>query len=236
MKNKVFLIGILAILFSMTVVTAPAAAQEIEADWQRKEFSLEPMSPFYWEGTLLQTSDGIEFWELYFELDMMMMPMPGVADDVEPWVLMTVMWDNETKKGDVPFWKHVSPHLQFTGWTGFIEYNNENTNINADGAYHLKVSGKGIGKYKVDGVWRHLHIIGSFEADLIPYNPRVPLEYGETAGAIERATLIYLDQDAPVGGEVAPVSSLALLAPWIVIAIAAMTIGFAITRRKLFLH
>ena len=40
----------------------------------------------------------------------------------------------------------------------------------------------------------------------------------------------------PVGGEVAPVSVLSLMAPWIALATAAITIGFTITRRKLFLH
>lgn len=50
-----------------------------------------------------------------------------------------------------------------------------------------------------------------------------------------RAVVTELPPPQPVGGEIAPVSSLALQAPWISLAVIAITIGFAITRRKLFL-
>lgn len=40
----------------------------------------------------------------------------------------------------------------------------------------------------------------------------------------------------PVGGEILSVNSLALLAPWIALTVAALAIGFALLRRKLFLH
>lgn len=42
----------------------------------------------------------------------------------------------------------------------------------------------------------------------------------------------YKEGKLPVGGEVVPVNKLALLAPWIVIAIAVITIGFTISKKN----
>ncbi len=40
----------------------------------------------------------------------------------------------------------------------------------------------------------------------------------------------------PVGGEIAPLSTLIILAPWIALAAVALTIGYTLTRRKSILH
>jgi hypothetical protein len=56
-----------------------------------------------------------------------------------------------------------------------------------------------------------------------------------TIGNINYWTQVKITLPA-VGGEIISINSLALLAPWIALTVAALAIGFALLRRRLFLH
>jgi len=222
--KKVFLMGIAAILLSLIVVTAPVAAQDSEG-WYWKEWAPKQTFIHYWNGTLLFPAEsGIQFWELYSELMVMMPAMSSMTDGDVEWVKMTIVWDPSAQKGEIIKFEHHGMNLRFTGWEGTIEFNP---------VYHFQVSGQGLGIYRSNGTWYNLVIRGSFEGVYYPDADESIFDSGNST-ATERATLQY--RIASVGGEVIPVNSLALLAPWMVIATAATTIGFAIARRKLFLH
>lgn len=61
---------------------------------------------------------------------------------------------------------------------------------------------------------------------------------GDAPGINLNGEAYYLIKIISVGGEgeIASLKSLTLIAPWIVLVISALAVGFAITRRKLFLH
>lgn len=227
MKNKVFLIGISAILLSLIAVTVPVSARA------RLEWAPEGTFTHYWTGTLLRTESGIEFWELYSKIRMMVPKTSGISgvddnaeyDDNVEWVKMTIAWDPLGQKGQVTGFDHYGMNLRFRGLTGTFE-------CNAD--YHFEVSGRGVGFYRSNGTWYPLLIWAIFKGVFYPQRIEMPLESGRSE-ATERATLEY-GYDVVVGGEIAPVNNLALLAPWVVIATAAVAIGFVVSKRKAFLR
>jgi len=212
----------LALVFLMLL--APSfglvAAQE-SGGWHWMNWA--PTNMFYadWYGTLLRTEGGIQFWELYLEPTGMMGTGMMVG---EKWVEMTLMWDPSAQTGQIIKFTHNGMNLLFTRWGGTIWFNP---------VYHFWFGGHGVGTYNSSGTLYPCDIWGGFEGVYTPDDPINPFVSG-TSEFTERATLRYGIQ--PVGGEVVPVDKLALLAPWIVIAIAATTIGFTISKRKLYLH
>ena len=246
MKNKVFLIEIAVLLLSGVAVTVPVAAEE-SPGWHIMDYA--PIDPdgkpqifdAEWTGRLLRTENGIQFWELLGEQGKPMTggsmtggSMTGGMVMSDTWVRMIIMWDPATHMGDVSEFIHNSSHLQFAGWRGTI--------VNSSlFVYNFHVSGFGEGLFKPQSpaIWCDLLIWGnSFEGVYTPFDSGNPFVSG-TSAATESATLKYFVPaygSYAVGGEVVPVNGLALLAPWFVTTIAAITIGFAITKRKLFLH
>ncbi len=219
--RKIALVGIVAILLSLIVLTGPVAAQDSDG-WYRKEWAPKQYFIHDWTGTLLfPTDDGLQFWELYTEMRMMMPGMPGMGDGEDfEWVKMTIVWDPLAQKGEIVKFEHHGMNLRFTGWEGIIWFNP---------VYHFQVSGQGMGFYRTNGTWYNLIIRGAFEGEYYPLVMEDPFKSG-ISNATERAILLY--RFPSVGGEIIPMNSLTLLAPWILIATAATTIGFAISRRK----
>jgi hypothetical protein len=202
LKSKVFLVGIAAILLSLITVTVPVAAEESPV-WYYKDYAPKRTFIHYWNGTLLRTAGGKQFWELYSEL-MMMMPGGSMMGDGVEWVKMTIMWDPLAQNGHIIRFDHHGNNLQFTGWEGTIWFNP---------VYHFNVSGVGSGWYRVNGTWYSLVIPrGSFAGEYYPDNDASPFVSGNSS-ATERALLTYGLQ--PVGGYLASVDVLAVLAPYL---------------------
>jgi hypothetical protein len=202
LKNRVFLIGIAAILLSLITVTVPVAAEESPV-WYYKDYAPKRTFIHYWNGTLLRTAGGKQFWELYSEL-MMMMPGGSMMGGGVEWVKMTIMWDPLAQNGLIYKFDHHGDNLTFSGWEGPIWFNP---------VYHFNVSGVGYGWYRVNGTLYNLVIPhGSFAGDYYPDNGASPFVSGNSS-ATERALLKYGLQ--PVGGYLASVDVLAVLAPYL---------------------
>jgi hypothetical protein len=179
LKNKVFLIGIAAILLSLIAVAIPVAAQESPI-WYWKDYAPTRTFTHYWNGTLLRTESGIQFWELYSELKMM--PGGSMTGGGVEWVKMTIEWNPLAQNVKVSALDHHGEYLTFTGWEGFIMVNS---------AYHFNVSGVGHGWYRSNGTLYFLAaIIGWFAGDYHPDNIARPWVSGNSS-ATERATLKY---------------------------------------------
>jgi hypothetical protein len=143
------------------------------------------------------------------------------------WVEMTIMWDTVARNGQVIALEHFGMNLHFTGWGGTIWYTP---------GYHFWFGGHGVGTINSSGTLYPCDIRGWFEGDYYPDNPTTPFVQGYCGYSLftEHAILTY--GTPPVGGEVVPVDKLALLAPGIVIAVAAITIGLTISKIKPYLH
>lgn len=201
MRNRVFLVGVAAILLSLIAVAVPVAAQD-SLGWYSMDYAPTRTFTHYWNGTLLRTEGArIQFWELYSEL--MMMPGGGMMGGGVEWVKMTIEWDLLAQNGHVSAFDHHGYNLQFTGWEGTIMVN---------AAYHFNVSGVGYGSYRVNGTWYNLVINGSFGGEYYPDNDANPFVSGNSS-ATERATLKYRLQ--PVGGYLESVDTPAVLAPYL---------------------
>jgi hypothetical protein len=176
-----------------------------------------------WYGTLLKTEGSIQFWQL----ELVPTKMMGAGMIMDKWVEMTIMWDTLAQNGQVIALEHFGMNLHFTGWGGTIWYTP---------GYHFWIGGLGVGTYNSSGTLYPCTISGMFEGNYTPLNPTTPFVEGYCGYSefTERALLTYGTQ--PVGGEVVPVDKLALLAPWMVVAVAAITIGFTISKRRLYLH
>ena len=223
MKNRVFLTGIAAILLSLIAVSAPVArGLEVPPGWYQMDYAPKRAFIHYWNGTLLETEGGIQSWELYSEL-MMMMGGSMMGGGVE-WVKMTIMWNPLTQNGQITKFEHHGENLAFTGWTGIIWFNP---------VYHFNVSGVGSGSYRENGTLYDLIITGSFAGDYYPDNDTSPFVSGNSS-ATELATLYYGNLAAVGGYDVAPNYLAVLLGfagPWI-IAVAASAVAIAVVVKK----
>jgi len=213
LKNKVFSIGVVAILLSLIAVTAPVTAQESQG-WQTKPYAPKQEFRHFWNGTLLRTEGGIQVWELYSELMMMTSEMMG-----DTWVKMTIMWDPLAQKGQITKFVHHSENLQFMGWTGTIETSN---------SLDFQVSGLGVGSYKRCA----LKIFGSFLGVYYPDVEADPFVSGYSV-AHESATLEYCcGCIVPVGGNLLPSSGAVVPLLTLLGAIGAVTIVVSSKKKR----
>lgn len=223
MTNRVFLTGIAAILLSLIAVTAPiSGALQVGPGWFQMDYAPKKTFIHFWNGTLLGTESGIQSWELYSEL-MMMMGGSMMGGGVE-WVKMTIMWDPIAQNGQITKFDHHGENLAFMGWAGIIWFNP---------VYHFNVSGVGEGSYRENGTLYDLIIVGSFAGDYYPDNDTNPFVSGNSS-ATERATLYYGNPIGVGGYDVAPdylAVLLGLAGPW-AIAVTASAVTIALIIRK----